>query len=313
MATVWKSPGLQAGVASVFAGSLDECCQLWACIRLLKHNAPHAVIKQAMKGVWDKGFKKVHADMHTHVSKSAKSHHQRGDAAQSEEHANTTTFGLLVILLSWGQWRRDKAAKLLCARVLHVLLAATTKSCPSSFSTSLQQRLLCDAELDDDNVCMHLREVLALRQLAGQERADRWVRFLGACFEAECPAVLSLLTATLALLAAEIDGARDDWTASPHLQPPTLTGPKGRKRTLDAGTKHAVLREKAVAGDTRYWIRRHLVAMVEAAAQQAKMETFFSLAFDGGRVRKPPADVNLCVCYFHGCESTIVLPPVVHT
>ena len=273
--------------------------------------APHIVIRQSMQGVWRRAFEQLSLDMSAHISKSSKSQSHRGAPADAGEQAWASTLGVCVILLAWMRHRREKAGKMQSSRALQVFLAGTTRSSPHCIETCWEERRQCDLGLNEQNLCRHLQDTLLTCQQQQADRANLWVQFLSACFgRPECKAVQALLLRLLQGLALEVDEGRERWRAAPHLMAPVLVGPKGKKRTMDPEAKTKVLQEKSDL-DGRYWIRQHLASLLHAAADRAKHETMFSIAFDGGRIRKPAVDVNMCVCYLHSCQASVVLPPVV--
>ena len=143
------------------------------------------------------------------------------------------------------------------------------------------------------------------------DRSARWRHFLGSCFATVCPTVNRFLNRTLSELALEVDNGKEQWRADDHLRAPDLRGPAGKRRTLDPACKAQALQAHLPNRDPRYWLRKHLVALLEQGARTIQKEQFLSLAFDGGRIRKPPVDVNLCLAYLHQASCTMILPPMV--
>ena len=304
-----------AWVSSMKAGVLR-----WQLRRILptagfvqtsQYSSPHIVIRQSMSGIWKKAFEKLHLDIDMHVGKGTKSHRQSGESVDDDEHASCSTLGLLVVLLAFTHGRREKAGRQACAKALEIFLAGTTHSCASKCESVADERCLCDDGLDDDNMCVHLQQFLRPPAAPTQERAQAWLDLLSRGFVCQCQSVLAMLSRTLKELSDEIEESRHTWHAPDHLHLPDLVGPKGKKRTLDTNLKMAVAQGSTASGNPRYWMRKKLAAVLKMGAQAISGEQFVSIAFDGGRIRKPAVDVNLCIVYLHRRDATVILPPMV--
>ena len=273
-------------------------------------SAPHVQIRKSMAGIWLKAFNALGLHMTDHISKSSKANKVSG-VQSGEQLAWCSTMGLLLVLMAWCHGRKEVEGRMHSMQALERLLAATTQSSCQDTLSSCSDRTLCAVDVNDENVCVHLQVCLHAKSNPLLARPARWVQFLLSCYPPPCDAVRQMLCRQLQSLAREIDDGRALWCAAAHLHTPALQGPSGKARNVDEAVKKRCLQEARPSEQQRYWHHRHLLSLLNSGARLADGENHISIAFDAGRIRKPTADVNLCLCYLHGSRCAIVLPPMV--
>eukprot|EP00971_Amphidinium_carterae_P349508 6491047-Amphidinium_carterae.2 len=211
------------------------------------------------------------------------------------------------------QHRREVKGRESAHRLLSLWLGACTTSGIGDLCTATaSERAHCLVELDDDNQCLHLQ---ALRkQVSRCQRERGWQiteLMLAAQTRTTCPSVKSLLRRVVVQLAGEVDSSVDRWKAPDAVRPPGLVGRTGKKRTLEPSVRASTIKIKNTDQRGKYWMSKALVGLLDSCARRASAEQIVSLAFDGGRLRKPPVEVNLCIAWLHGAELACVLPPTV--
>ena len=100
-----------------------------------KDTAPHVHIRRYMSGLWKKACDDADVHMSQHICNSAKAHRGKGSTQSSEQLAWASSFGVLLILLSWSQGLKAVQGRLNSMQALQLLLATTTQSCCSRAET----------------------------------------------------------------------------------------------------------------------------------------------------------------------------------
>eukprot|EP00971_Amphidinium_carterae_P318875 6338532-Amphidinium_carterae.2 len=221
---------------------------------------------------------------------------------------------LLLVLTAYTRHRQSSTDKQKCRDLLSLLVQfCTTSSCTAPDLITVEHKVLCFHELDDEGYCLHVREHMEGQWVHSIDRSIRWIECLSSLFDRRaCKSCAAQLHHALQTCAVVISEQRHAWGGRPE-QAQDLKGPTGKRRKVELTRLRAKMDDGSLGLSTmRQLWSRDIVSMLQLGAEVFKCARTLASTFDGGRCGKPARDFNFHWLLDVNTQSCILLPPLVH-